>query len=138
MRRVAERTLLAPVEDVWAVLAEPHRLPDWWPGMNGVEPDRRGLAAGVRWRVHGSSPGYLRRPLADDTLVLNRVERCRLVEFVLVRDRLAAALELEAATDDRTVARLTLTARWLYGTRGSIPRTALSGLYELCQTGAES
>lgn len=137
MRSVAERTLLAPVEDVWAVLAEPHRLPDWWPGMNAVEPDRRGLATGARWRVHGSSPGYLRRPLAADTLVLNRVERHRLVEFALVRDRLAVRLEFEAAPDSRTLARLTLTARWLYGTRGSIAGTALSGLYALCQTGAE-
>lgn len=137
MRSVAERTLLAPVEDVWAVLAEPHRLPDWWPGMKAVEPDRRGLAAGARWRVHGSSPGYLRRPLADDTLVLKRVERGRLVELALVRDRLTAALELESAPGARTLARLTLSARWLYGPRGSIARNALSGLYALCQTGDE-
>lgn len=137
MKSVAERMLLAPVEDVWAVLAEPHRLPDWWPGMNAVEPDRRGLAAGTRWRVHGSSPGYLRRPLADDTLVLKRVERGRLVEFALIRDRLAAELELAAAPGNRTLARLTLTAHWLYGPRGAIARTALSGLYALCQTGAE-
>lgn len=137
MRSVAERTLLAPVEDVWAVLAEPHRLPDWWPGMNAVEPDRRGLVAGARWRVHGSSPGYLRRPLAADTLVLSRVERGRLVEFALARDRLVAELELEAVPGNHTLARLTLTARWLYGPRGAIARTALSGLYALCQTGAE-
>lgn len=138
MRSVAERTLLAPPADVWAVLAEPHRLPDWWPGMKAVEPDRRRLATGARWRVHGSSPGYLRRPLADDTLVLNRVEECRLVDFVLVRDRLAAALELEPAPSERTHARLTLTARWLLGPRGTIARTALLGLHALCQTSADA
>lgn len=138
MRSVAERTLLAPVEDVWAVLAEPHRLPDWWPGMKAVEPDRRGLATGARWRVHGSSPGYLRRPLADGTLLLTRVEPRRLVELTLVQDRLAARLELEPASGDRTHVTLTLAARWLHGTRGTIARTALSGLHALCQTSAEA
>ena len=137
MKSSAVKTLLAPIDDVWAVLAEPHRLPDWWPGMNGVEPDRRGLVVGVRWRVHGSSPVYMRRPIAADTLVLNRVERGRLVDFALVRDRLAAVLVLEPTPDNHTLATLTLSARWLFGPRGAIARTALSGLYALCQTGAE-
>ena len=51
MKVEARALLLAPPEDVWRLLAEPYHLPDWWPGYQGVEPDRRGLAAGARWRV---------------------------------------------------------------------------------------
>ena len=37
--------------DVWALVAEPYHLPDWWPAYTGVEPDRRGLAENARWQV---------------------------------------------------------------------------------------
>ena len=52
-RRVSQATLelLAPRADVWAFLAEPYHLADWWPGITGVEPDRRGFAPGARWKV---------------------------------------------------------------------------------------
>ena len=33
----ASLELLAPREHVWAFLAEPYHLPDWWPGITGVE-----------------------------------------------------------------------------------------------------
>ena len=61
----AARRLLAPREDVWAFLAEPHNLADWWPGIAAVEPDRRGLAAGARWQIRGTNRASLRwaRPL---------------------------------------------------------------------------
>ena len=39
----ASRELLAPRRDVWAFVAEPHNLPNWWPKVGGVVPDRRGL-----------------------------------------------------------------------------------------------
>jgi uncharacterized protein YndB with AHSA1/START domain len=32
----ASRVLLAPRVDVWALLAEPYHLPDWWPSYTGV------------------------------------------------------------------------------------------------------
>ena len=32
-------------------VSEPHHLADWWPNIATVEPDRRGFAAGARWRV---------------------------------------------------------------------------------------
>ena len=32
----ARKELLAPLEDVWLFLAEPHHLSDWWPGVAGV------------------------------------------------------------------------------------------------------
>ena len=43
----ASRELLAPIEDVWDFVAEPHNLPNWWPRVGGVHPDRRGLAPGA-------------------------------------------------------------------------------------------
>ena len=45
------RELLAPLDDVWAFVAEPHNLPDWWPRVGGVQPDRLGLAPGARWAL---------------------------------------------------------------------------------------
>ena len=54
MSRVqASRELLASRADVWKVLAEPYNLASWWPGIGGLEPDRRGFAAGARWHVVG-------------------------------------------------------------------------------------
>ena len=41
----ASRDLLAPREDVWGFIAEPYHLADWWPGISGVQPDRRGVWA---------------------------------------------------------------------------------------------
>ena len=43
--------LLSDRRDVWALVAEPYHLPDWWPAYTGVKPDRRGLAEGARWEV---------------------------------------------------------------------------------------
>src|SRR5688572_33399590 len=54
----AERELLAPAGDVWEFVSEPHHLPDWWPGLAGVEPDQRGTAADARWQVGRSEPGW--------------------------------------------------------------------------------
>ena len=37
------RTLPAPPEELWALIADPHHMPRWWPGverMEGVELDR--------------------------------------------------------------------------------------------------
>ena len=52
----ATRELLASREDVWRFLAEPYHLSDWWPGIVGVEPDRRGFEVGARWRVARREP----------------------------------------------------------------------------------
>jgi uncharacterized protein YndB with AHSA1/START domain len=55
MRIKASRELLSPRPDVWAFLAEPYHLSDWWPGVSGVQPDRRGAAAGARWQIVSST-----------------------------------------------------------------------------------
>ena len=69
------RELLAPLEDVWLFLAEPHHLSDWWPGVAGVTPDRRGLAPGARWKLHaGMRPSLFRRPAVESTLMVLEVE----------------------------------------------------------------
>jgi uncharacterized protein YndB with AHSA1/START domain len=37
------RTLAASPQEVWELIADPHHMPRWWPGverMEGVEPDR--------------------------------------------------------------------------------------------------
>jgi uncharacterized protein YndB with AHSA1/START domain len=33
----ASRTIAAPVEDLWLVIADPHHLPRWWPRVTRVE-----------------------------------------------------------------------------------------------------
>jgi uncharacterized protein YndB with AHSA1/START domain len=136
-RYAADRTLLAPIDDVWAFLAEPYNLPDWWPGITGVEPDRRGLAPGARWVVVGPNrPTYLRRPQMNGTLlVLDVVPRERF-SFQLVNDRVEAELSLRALDERRTEASLVVEAGWL-AVRRTFPREALGRLHGLLQTGAE-
>ena len=63
MRVSATRELLAPRADVWGFVAEPFHLSDWWPGVQGVQPDRRGLAAGARWQLVSGGPEPARAPL---------------------------------------------------------------------------
>lgn len=136
-RFAAERTLLAPVEDVWAFLAEPFHLPDWWPGISGVQPDRRGVAPGARWQVLGPDrPTFLRRPDAAGQLLVLDVVPMRRLAFQLTGQRLDAEIDLEAR-EGQTRARLTIDAPFLMVPR-SFARTALGRLYDLIQTGAEA
>ena len=69
MARVdASGTLLAPPADVWALIAEPHHMADWWAGYRAVRPDRRGLAEGARWTVVRSLEaglGLFRKPESE-------------------------------------------------------------------------
>ena len=135
-RFAAERTLLAPVEDVWAFLAEPYHLADWFPGVSGVQPDRRGLAPGARWQVLGPDrPTFLRRPDAAGQLLVLDVVPMRRLAFQLTGQRLDAEIDLEAR-EGQTRARLTIDAPLLL-VRRSFPHQALARLYDLVQTGAE-
>ena len=137
-RHASERILLAPVEDVWAFLAEPYNLSDWWPGVSGVEPDRRGLAPGARWKVVGpNQPSYFRKPQSSGTLlVLDVVPRHRLA-FQLTGDRIDVELTLEPADAGRTRARLLVEGPWLIGLNRRYPAQALSRLYSLLRTGEQ-
>jgi uncharacterized protein YndB with AHSA1/START domain len=62
------RKLAAPAEAVWAVIADPHHLPRWWPGVTRVEgvgpgrftqvvTTRRGRPMRVDFRVSEPEPG---------------------------------------------------------------------------------
>jgi uncharacterized protein YndB with AHSA1/START domain len=132
----AERVLLAPIEDVWAFLAEPYNLADWFPGVSGVQPDRRGLAPGARWQVVGPhQPSWFKKPDASGMLLVLDVVPIRRLAFQLTGQRLDAEIELEERAGHRTRARLVVDAPFLM-VRRSFPHQALARLYDLVQTGA--
>jgi uncharacterized protein YndB with AHSA1/START domain len=140
-RVVASRELLAPREDVWGFLAEPFHLSDWWPGVRGVQPDRRGLQPGARWRLTTGGQmsgliGFLRRPESTETLIVLEVRKPELVRFLFTHEGVEAEITLEPAKDSRTRATLLLDGSWLRVNR-AVPRRALNRLYALCQTAAE-
>lgn len=133
-RYAAERVLLAAIDDVWAFVAEPYHLSDWWPGITGVEPDRRGTAPGARWRVLG--PRYLHKADTPSLLVVKEVVPPERLSFELTSERLDVELELRSAEPNRTRAVLTVEGRFLFGPRRLLPRDALGRLYDLVQTAA--
>ena len=62
-RLEATGELLSDRRDVWALVAEPYHLPDWWPAYTGVKPDRPRRwprARAGRWSAP-RLPGFLRR-----------------------------------------------------------------------------
>ena len=133
----ASRELLASRRQAWAFLAEPYHLADWWPGAAGVQPDRRGAAAGARWQiVRGNEPTLFKRPEATGTLIVNAAEPPRLFAFHLVDDRLDVRVELEATTAYRTRATITVEGPCLIAFRRTLARRAVNRLYALCQTAA--
>jgi len=137
-RVVASRVLLASREEVWGFLAEPLNLPDWWPGIAGVEPDRRGLAPGARWHLLGAArPSLIRKPDMAGTLLVLAVEPLERLSWHLTGERLDVELRLAASAPTRTTVELTVEGPLFIGLRRSLPRTALNRLYSLCQTAAE-
>ena len=137
-RYAADRVLLAPLADVWAFLSEPYNLADWFPGVSGIEPDRRGLAPGARWKVIGpNEPSYFRRPQATGTLLIVDVVPQERIAFELTGDRISADLTLRALDVDRTEASLVVDGPWLIGLRRAFPRQALDRLHGLLRTSEE-
>jgi uncharacterized protein YndB with AHSA1/START domain len=137
-RASASRELLAPRQDVWSFIAEPHHFPDWWPGVAGVQPDRRGVGEGARWRVQGSErPTLFRRATAEGMLLVRAVRPPELFAWTLTANRIDAELRLQESAPDRTRADLDLSAPWLYGLSRTLPGRALTRLHDLCQTAAE-
>jgi uncharacterized protein YndB with AHSA1/START domain len=137
MRMTASRELYASRPDVWAFLTEPFNLPDWWPGAAGVQPDRRGSAAGARWQlVGGREPTLFRKPEATSTLVITAADRPSLFAFHLAADRLDVRIDLEATAAARTRATVTVEGPWLIAFRRTLARRALGRLHALCQTAA--
>jgi uncharacterized protein YndB with AHSA1/START domain len=137
-RHTAARTLLAPPADVWRYLADPYNLADWWPGVAGVEPDRRGLAPGARWKVLGpNEPSYFRKPQMTGTLVVLDVVPPERLSFQLTGDRIEAELTLRPAEEDRTEVTLTVEGPMRIGLRRRFPVQALARLHSLLRTSEE-
>jgi hypothetical protein len=121
---------------VWAFLAEPYHLTDWWPGLGGVEPDRRGVSVGARWRVRRRDSSLLRQAEAEDTLLVTAADPSRRFAFELVGARVQAELLLGAVGSDRTNAVLVVRGPLVLAFSRSLPKTALTRLHDLCQTAA--
>jgi uncharacterized protein YndB with AHSA1/START domain len=140
VRIEAQTELLAARSDVWALLAEPRHLSDWWPGYSSIQPDRRGLAEGARWEVvRGGSIGLLRRPESEGMILITTVEPEFRFGWHDVQQRFTAELRLEPAPDGRTRATLSVdSAGWRAVAEGlrPLPRQALARLHALCQTAA--
>ena len=136
----ATRELLAPRADVWAFLSEPYNLPDWWPGISGLQPDRRGFAPGARWQVFSLERLPLmgwREPKRATTLVLGDVEPLERWTWHLTGELpLDVEIHLAAAAADRTLVEIAVAANPLAGP-GNLARTGVDRLYELVQTAAE-
>jgi len=133
----ASRELLAAREDVWSFVTEPGHFADWWPGIAAVEPDRRGLAPGARWTVRAAERSTLFRSSGySGMLVLREVHPFERFCWTLTGARIDVALQLHATEPDRTHASLEVTAGWLVPLPRSLPRRALTRLYNLCQTAA--
>jgi uncharacterized protein YndB with AHSA1/START domain len=140
LRIEAQTELLAARPDVWALLAEPRHLSDWWPGYTSIRPDRRGLAEGARWEVvRGGSIGLLRKPESEGIVVITAVEPEFRLAWHDVQQEFTAELRLEPAVDGMTRATLSVDSPgWravLEGLR-PLPRQALARLHNLCQTAA--
>ncbi|MBA2568994.1 MAG: SRPBCC family protein [Actinobacteria bacterium] len=138
MRVKAEQDLVAAPGDVWALLAEPRHLSDWWPGYRTIRPDRRGLELGARWEVVRSQAGLLRRPGEEGLITITAVEPNRRLAWHDVQQRFTATVAIEG-DQSQTRARLTVEAPWwrllLEGLRLA-PQESLARLHALCQTAA--
>jgi uncharacterized protein YndB with AHSA1/START domain len=133
----ASRVLLAPREDVWALVGEPFSLSDWWPAYSGVEPDRRGLAEDARWTVVRSrTPGFLRRPRGSGLIIIRRVTPGAELAWHDVQQSLDAGLRLEDSAGHTKATAWVEGPLWRLlseGARG-LPQQALARLFDLCQT----
>ena len=121
--------LLAPREDVWSFLAEPYHLSDWWPGITGVEPDRRGFAPGARWKVLATKRNVFVGPRPSETMLLiNEIEPYERWAWHLLKPRTDVEIRLRSMGEARTAVTVSTN-------RGSANR-AVQRLYDLVQTAA--
>jgi uncharacterized protein YndB with AHSA1/START domain len=125
----AELELLASRADVWAFLAEPYHLSDWWPGITGVDPDRRGFAPGARWKVLATKRNVLVGPRAVETLlVIREIEEYERWTWHLLKPKTDVEIRLRSIDSQRTSVSVSTS-------RGSA-RTAVKRLYDLVQNAA--
>ena len=140
MRAEATRELDASRADVWAFLAEPRHLSDWWPEITAVRPDKRGLAPGARWEVVGPDrPTLFRKAYASALLLVREVEPHRRASWYLTAERLTVEIVLDAIDEEHTRAHVIVEGTWrpeAFGRPRALPREALRRLHALCQTAA--
>jgi uncharacterized protein YndB with AHSA1/START domain len=126
----ASLELLAPREDVWKFLAEPYHLSDWFPGITGVEPDRRGFSPGARWKVQASKRNvFTGRRSVETMLLVREIDLYERWSFHLLEPKLDAEVRLRATAEDRTLVTVTVS-------RGNA-EVAVKRLYDLVQTAAQ-
>jgi uncharacterized protein YndB with AHSA1/START domain len=128
---VSEATieLLAPREEVWAFLAEPYHLSDWWPGITGVEPDRRGFAPGARWKVLATKRNVFVGPRSTETMLLIReIDPYERWAWHLLNPKTEVEIRLRSLGETRTAATVTVSNR--------SANAAVKRLYDLVQTAA--
>jgi uncharacterized protein YndB with AHSA1/START domain len=138
-RYEARRTLPAPVEDVWEVLADAGRWPEWWPGLVGAAPTvRRALAPGAYWQLEGTErPSFRRRPQLGGSLLFLEVVPLKHLSFQLTGERAEVELDLTPVEDDETQATLAVEAPRFGGIGRSVPSQALAALAALVRPPAE-
>jgi len=138
-RYEARRTLPAPVEDVWAVLEDPSRWPEWWPGLVGATSSvRRALAPGAHWQLQGTErPSFRRRPQLGGSLLFLEVVPLKRLAFQLTGEYAEVELDLETVEDNETQATLSVETARFGGIGRSVPSEALAGLAALGRDPAE-
>ncbi|HEY2326761.1 MAG TPA: hypothetical protein VGH52_04670 [Gaiellaceae bacterium] len=117
---------------MWAFLAEPYHLTDWWPGLTGVEPDRRGFAPGARWKAIATVRNLvLGSRRVETTLLVRDIDLYERWSWHLLAGKLDVEIRLRATAEDRTEVSVTTS-------RGgaSLPKVAVKRLYDLVQTAA--
>jgi hypothetical protein len=112
-------------------LAEPYHLSDWWPGILGIEPDRRGFAPGARWKVRLQTQNvFTGRRERETMLLVVEVEPFERWTWHLLSGKLDVELRLRALSAERTLVTCTTSGR------RRLPEQALRRLYDLVQTAA--
>jgi uncharacterized protein YndB with AHSA1/START domain len=133
-RYKARRTLPAPVEEVWAVLEDPARWPEWWPGLVDAQPSvRNALAPGAHWKIEGSDrPSFRRRPqLGGSLLILEVTPLERLVFQLSGGEQAEVELDLQPVEDGETQALLAVAAPRFSGVGRTTASEALAALAAL-------
>ena len=138
-RYEARRTLPAPVEEVWEVLADPARWPEWWPGLVGVQSTvRRALAPGAHWQLQGTErPSFRRRPQLGGSLLFLEVVPLTRLTFQLTGEHAQVELSLQPVEDGETQATLAVEAPRFGGLGRGVPSQALAALAALVRSGPE-
>ena len=128
MPRSGTERVPASRAEVWAILAEPLHLPDWWPGLLAVQPDRRGFAPGARWGATVTRRNPFRRARRVETALLVRdVELYERWTWHLASERLDIEVRLRPVGEQETEVTVTTS-------RGGDAKAAVSRLRELVLT----